>query len=226
MIGESLYTYFYQTKGKRGISVVDKKTSTIYLFILILMVIFPILIFLVENNLYLLGPFFVVFCLFIYFNHRVDKILENEKIKEIPKSKKKINKFLKTYGVNHSAVYKEIATQLEIKSAKQKRVYNLYPQINMILPVAILLLSLVASENLEHLVVIFAIAISLIVVCLSLNPLLNLYSDILFNTKSERMLRLSYLVNEIYLDELIKENYPKMNSQKYKSDIEKEKEMF
>src|SRR5690606_19872009 len=107
-------------------------------------------------------------------------------------------------GFNHSKIFKELAAQLQIKAKESKKIYDLTPQINMILPIVVLLLSLLSQNLPENLPGILLLASIIIIVSLNINPALNVFTDVFLNIKPEKMMELSRLVNEIYLDELIK----------------------
>lgn len=76
----------------------------------------------------------------------------------------------------------------------------------MILPVFVLILSLMAQRSPETLPEVTVLAITVLIVSLSINPAINIFSDIFLNSRYEKTMELSILVREIYLVELAKES--------------------
>lgn len=206
MIGDSLYEYYFNRKRKRGYHVIGWKLVVSY-FILIIAMGISATCFIISNDLWLALIFFILFSSLKILSKKIDKVLDIASKKATPEAKEMIYKYLYfNLGFNHSKIYKELATQLQIKAKESKKIYDLTPQINMVLPIVVLLLSLMSQNLPENLPGILLLAGIIIIVSLSLNPAINIFTDIFLNTRSEKTMELARLVNEIYLDELIKEN--------------------
>lgn len=206
MIGDSLYEYYFNRKRKRGYHVIGWKLVVSY-FILIIAMGISATWFIIGDNWWLAIIFFILFSTLKVLSKKIDKVLDIESKQATPEAKELIYKYLHCdLGFNHSKIYKELATQLQIKAKESKKIYDLTPQISMILPIVVLLLSLMSQNLPENLPGILLLASIIIIVSLSINPAINIFTEIFLNTKSEKTMELSRLVNEIYLDELIKEN--------------------
>lgn len=206
MIGDNLYEYYFNRKRKRGYHVIGWKLVVSY-FILIIAMGISATWFIMSKDLWLALIFFILFSSLKVLSKKIDKVLDIESKQATPEAKELIYKYLHcNLGFNHSKIFKELAAQLQIKAKESKKIYDLTPQINMILPIVVLLLSLLSQNLPENLPGILLLASIIIIVSLNINPALNVFTDVFLNIKPEKMMELSRLVNEIYLDELIKEN--------------------
>lgn len=205
MIINALYEHYYNIKRKRGYEVIGWGWSLI--FIALIFFTAAVGIHLVMNGtLWLTIVFIILYLILKIISRKTDAILEKASIADTPKAKTLIFDFLqKNYKFETPIPFKELANQLQTKAEKNKVTFDLNPYINMTLPVFVLILSLIFQNSPETLQEIIVISLVVLIFSLSINPTLNIFSDIFLNSKYEKIMELSILVREIYLDELANE---------------------
>lgn len=205
MIINALYEHYYSIKRKRGYEVIGWGWSLI--FIALIFFTAAVGIHLVMNGTWWLTIVFIMLYLILkIISRKTDVILEKASIADTPKAKTLILDFLqKNYKFENPVPFKELANQLQTKAKKNKVTFDLNPYINMTLPVFVLILSLIFQNSPETLQEIIVISLVVLIFSLSINPTVNIFSDIFLNSKYEKIMELSILVREIYLDELANE---------------------
>ena len=138
---------------------------------------------------------------------KIDVILLNYLNDRNPEIKRFIRNYLETIlKFNNSNQFKELASQLYQKGEKNIKSYNLIPHLTMILTVILFLGTLIVQIYPEYLIDIIVYSIIITVIVLSINPLINGFASLFWNEKPKKMVELSNVINEIYLEESIKEN--------------------
>ncbi|TWT00136.1 hypothetical protein [Planomicrobium sp. CPCC 101079] len=207
MIVNALFDHYYSIKRKRGYEVIGWQWIILFLTTIIAMgIVGGFLITTGEWSLSII--FLLLFIILKIISRKTDIILEKAAVAGTPKAKELILKFLQTeFNFKKNIAFIELSNQLQLKADESKKTFNFTPQINMILPVFILLLSLTVQSSPNTLPDVIALAVLVLIVSLSINPAINTFSDIFLNSKYEKIMELAILVREIYLDELAKENY-------------------
>ncbi|MCH4826387.1 hypothetical protein [Planococcus halocryophilus] len=205
MIINALYEHYYSFKRKRGYEVIGWGWSLIFLALILCTAAIGIYL-LMNGKWWLTIVFIFLYIILKIISRKTDVILEKSSIEDTPKAKSLILNFLqKNYKFENPISYNELAKQLQSKAEKNKVTFDLNPYINMTLPVFVLILSLIFQNSPETFQEIIVISLVVLIFSLSINPAVNIFSDIFLNSKYEKIMELSILVREIYLDELANE---------------------
>ena len=204
----------YKQKGIKGYEVIGKKLTALFMSIIVAMVVVLITTFLLSNWWILIVLVLLFISMFIV-NKKIDLILKNYRKRNLSEIKNYILNYLKsTLRFNHSNQYKEFAVQLKEKGEKSIKSYNLIPQLTIILTVILFLGTLIVQVYPKYLIGILAFSIIITLIVLYINPLVNEFASLFRNGKPEKMIELANIINEIYLDELIKENTSQVQNSK------------
>jgi len=205
---------YYKQKGIKGYEVIGKKLTTLFITIIVAIVVVLITSFLLSNWWVLLILVLLFISMFIV-NTKIDAILKNYRKRNVSEIKTFIlNYLIITLRFNHSNQYKEFAFQLQQKGEKSIKSYNLIPQLTIILTVILFLGTLIVQVYPKYLIGILAFSIIITLIVLYINPLVNEFVSLFRNGKPEKMIELAYIINEIYLEELIKENTAQVQNSK------------
>jgi len=221
---DNLLNYYYnerQRRGKKGYEVIGKKLTTLFIVVLFSLGLVWFLAFFYHK--WWLTPILIfLFILLFLINKKVDTALTNY----LNENASEVNRFIRTYlmkklKLNHSSQFKELANQLQRRAEETIKSYNIVPQLTMILTVFLFLGTLIVDQSSEYFIPIIVLSIPITLICLIINPLLNFYASIFWNEKSGRIKKLSSIINELYLEELINEHSTKIPSSIPSSNIQK-----
>lgn len=202
MLTERLLMYYETLSFKRGYQIVGLKLlipATIsYFTFLIISVLFYI-----NDNPLLLPVLFITIIISLVFDKNIDAKLARESIQEYPRLKKEMKNYLTKYGANHKIVYHELAAQFEKRAFEFKRKINLYPQLTIITAFLLYIFQILIQNDENNTFPIIGMTILLGAFFLIANPFANFVARAFFQTKFTKMIKLSRIMNELYLDELI-----------------------
>lgn len=175
---------------------------TISIFVLLFGTILSFfLIFKLSYWFLLLELFFVILLRII--NNKVDNILKKSWLNYEEKLKDYIACYLEDKGIIRSQQYRDLSIILKEKSEKKYKKYDLNPYLAMVVALIIFTLSLLTNDSLKPIIV--AIAFSSIFIIISINPIVNIFTNIFINRTSEIIYELASIVDELYFEVSIKE---------------------
>ncbi|KGX85888.1 hypothetical protein [Pontibacillus litoralis] len=197
---------FEDKKSKKGYQVIGVWT-TFQFFGLIFALGFTLYFLSVHIIMWNFLLAFILIFLLIKTNRKVDKIL----IKNIEIKRKEHKGYIKRYltsklGLNNSIQYKEISLLLKSKGDKETVKYNLTPYLAMILTAIVTNVGLMAKGDPGSVIFLVELLIIITVVLVSVNPVVNGFANLFLNTRPKKIMQISEIVQELFIEESIKEN--------------------
>lgn len=202
------YKRYRRKTLKKGYQVVGLPLTISFFVLLIITIVCFFLIFEFSGWFLLFELILVIMLLQI--NKKVDKLLKKSWLNYELDLKKYIECFFKDKGINDPKQIRNLSTILKEKSKKKYKKYDLNPYLSMIIAVSIFVLSLLTSDDIKPLIVILAFTIIFIII--SINPVINIFTNIFINGESEIIYELASIVDELYFEVSIKEVKQKNSS--------------
>ncbi|TQR17450.1 hypothetical protein [Psychrobacillus soli] len=195
------YKKYRKKTLKKGYQIVGIPL-TLSFFGLLLITILNFFLILEYNNWLILIEIFLVIILW-RINKKVDNLLRISWSNNEGKLKDYIACYLKDEGFIRSQQFKDFSVILREKSKQKHKKYDLNPYIAMVVAIIIFTLSLLTNDSLRPLIV--TVAICCIFIVISINPMVNTFTNIFLNRDSEIIYELANIVDELYFEASIKE---------------------
>ncbi|TSI07662.1 hypothetical protein [Lysinibacillus sp. BW-2-10] len=196
-----VYKKYRKKLLRKGYEVVGIPITISFFVILFSTMVSFFLIFELSKWFFLLEIILVSMLLKI--NKKVDNLLKISWLNYEDKLKDYIAYYLKDKGVILSEQFRDLSIILKEKSEKKYKKYDLNPYLAMVVAIIIFALSLLTNDSLKPLIV--TIAFSSIFIIISINPIVNIYTNIFINRDSEIIYELASIVDELYFEVSIKE---------------------
>ena len=106
--------------------------------------------------------------------------------------------YLKEKEINNSIQIKELSYILKEKSKSKYKKYDLNPYIAIVVAIFTFSMTLLSNEHLNHIII--QIALISIIIFISINPMVNTFTNIFINRESEIINELASVLDELYFE--------------------------
>lgn len=204
---EEVMKYFYQhiRSNKRGYQIIDKKWTIIFLGNLAILA-FSMIMYIIYAGFWIVLAIFSIVLTF-YVTKSIEKRLNKVRANRFPLEKKSLIEYLESrHSIHSSNTLIELLKQGNQYRDSKRKTFDYTPQLNLLIPVLIVSLTITYETNPNNNESIMAIILFIGLCSIFVNPVMNGLADVFFNNDSDRAKELSNYLQEIHFEKLIEEN--------------------
>ncbi|RWZ58003.1 hypothetical protein EQV77_09445 [Halobacillus fulvus] len=210
---------FEDKKSKKGYQVIGPKMLILF-FGIILALLCTSYFFSVSPGLWNFSMVLSLVIALYKVNRKIDTLIFKSLEKKRVEHKSYIERYLTIkLNLNSSIQYKEIYLFLKNRGERGIVRYNLTPYLTMILTAIVTTIGIISKGDPGSVTLLIELLIIVTVILVSMNPVVNGLTNIFFNSKPQKILQISEIVHELFIEKSIKENNKMIGTPPFTSQI-------